>query len=73
MYVTGDEGPFGARHVGINAPHGIRIMAEKPQILGPFDRPHRMILQRRRHLQGLDRLGLLRVNATASTGRRKPH
>ena len=45
VYVSGDEGPFGARHVGINAPHGIRIVAEKPQILGPIDRPHRMILR----------------------------
>jgi hypothetical protein len=45
VYVRGDEGPFGASHVGINAPHGIRIMAEKPQIVGPHDRPHRMILQ----------------------------
>ena len=45
VYVSGDEGPFGARHVGINAPHGIRIVAEKPQVLGPLDRPHRMILR----------------------------
>jgi len=46
VYVAGDEGPFAARHVGINTPHGIRIVAEKPpQILGPLDRPHRMILR----------------------------
>ena len=45
VYVSGDEGPFGARHVGINAPHGIRIVAEKPQVLGPLDRPHRMVLR----------------------------
>jgi hypothetical protein len=45
VYVSGDEGPFGASHVGINAPHGIRIVAQKPQILGPLDRPHRMILR----------------------------
>jgi hypothetical protein len=44
VYVKGNAGPFGAHHVGINAPHGIRIMAEKPQILGPLERPHRMIL-----------------------------
>jgi hypothetical protein len=31
--------------VGINAPHGIRIVAERPQILGPLERPHRMILR----------------------------
>jgi hypothetical protein len=45
VYVKGDEGPFGPRHVGINAPHGIRIMAEKPQVMAPMDRPHRMILR----------------------------
>jgi hypothetical protein len=45
VYVQGNDGPFAAHHVGINAPYGIRIMAEKPQILGPLDRPHRMILQ----------------------------
>ncbi len=45
VYVNGDEGPFGAQHVGINTPSGIRIIAEKPQVLGPLDRPHRMILR----------------------------
>jgi hypothetical protein len=45
VYVNGNEDSFAAQHVGINAPHGIRIAAEKPQILGPFDRPHRMILR----------------------------
>ena len=45
VYVKGDEGPFAAQHVGMNAPHGIGIRAEKPQIVGPFERPHRMILR----------------------------
>ena len=45
VYVSGDEGPFGARHVGIDAPHGIRIVAEKPQVMGPLNRPHRMVLR----------------------------
>src|SRR5262249_4400522 len=36
VYVSGDEGPFGAHHVAIRAPHGIRIAAEKPQVVGPF-------------------------------------
>jgi hypothetical protein len=45
VYVDGNEGPFAAHHVGINAPYGIRIGAEKPQILGPLERPHRMIVR----------------------------
>jgi hypothetical protein len=45
VYVSGDSGPFAAHHVAINAPRGIRIVAEKPEILGPLDRPHRMILR----------------------------
>jgi len=44
-YVKGNAGPFDAHHVGINAPHGIRIMAEKPQVIGPIDHPHRMIMR----------------------------
>ena len=31
VYVNGDEGPLSARHIAINAPHGIHIMAEKPR------------------------------------------
>jgi hypothetical protein len=45
VYVHGSSGLFEADHVGINAPHGIRIIAEKPQVLEPFFRPHRMILR----------------------------
>ena len=70
VYVQGNEGPFAARHIGINAPHGIRIAAEKPQILGPIDRPHRMIL----HDGDSTRAGPTRTitnPATPSTGRRK--
>ena len=43
--LEGNIGLFDAHHVGVGAPHGIRIMAEKPRILGPLDRPHRMILR----------------------------
>ena len=45
VYVRGDEGLFDATHVGIHAPRGIRIQAEKPHVVGPIDRPHRMILK----------------------------
>ena len=45
VYVAGNSGLFEADHVGINAPHGIRIRAEKPHVLEPFTRPHRMILR----------------------------
>jgi hypothetical protein len=45
VYVRGNDAPFAAHHVGIHAPHGIRILAEKPEILGPLDRPHRMIVR----------------------------
>ena len=44
VYVSGDAGPFGARQSASTRRDGIRIVAEKPQILGPLDRPHRMIL-----------------------------
>ncbi len=45
VYVNGNSGVFEAEHVGINAPHGIRIVAEKPHVLEPFNRPHRMVLR----------------------------
>ncbi|MFV2067764.1 MAG: hypothetical protein ACC645_12390 [Pirellulales bacterium] len=45
VYVHGDEDLFAATHVGINAPHGIRLMAQKPKIVGPIDRPYRTVLQ----------------------------
>ncbi len=45
VYVVGDEGLFGAQHVGINAPQGIRIQAQKPQVMGPIGLPGRTILQ----------------------------
>lgn len=45
VYVTGDEGPYGAQHVGLRAPRGIRIAAEPPQVPEPFERPYRMILR----------------------------
>ncbi len=45
VYVDGNEGPFGAHHVGINAPRGIRIVAEKPHVVGPVERPHRMVVR----------------------------
>jgi hypothetical protein len=45
VYVDGNEGPYAAHHVAINAPRGVRIAAEKPRVVGPFERPHRMIIQ----------------------------
>ncbi len=45
VYVDGNEGPYGAHHIGVYAPRGIRIVAEKPQVIGPFERPHRMIVR----------------------------
>jgi len=45
VYVHGNVGLYDAHHVGINAPRGIRIVAEKPQVMGPLSRPHRMILR----------------------------
>jgi hypothetical protein len=43
--VDGTSGLFDASHVGINTPHGIRIVAQKPELTVPHDRPHRMIMQ----------------------------
>lgn len=45
VYVHGDEDLFGAYHVGVNPPSGIRIHAEKPNVIGPFEMPYRMILR----------------------------
>jgi hypothetical protein len=45
VYVSGDSGLFEAAHVGIRAPRGIRIRAQKPVVQGPLFRPHRMILR----------------------------
>src|SRR4051812_20427200 len=45
VYVHGDESPDAAHHIGIRAPHGIRITAAKPIVEQPAERPHRMIIQ----------------------------
>jgi len=45
VYVSGNSGPFAAHHVGINAPQGIRIVAQKPSVIGPLDLPRRGMLQ----------------------------
>src|SRR5262249_53966494 len=45
VYVSGKSGPFEARHIGINAPRGIRLGAERPLVTELFFRPHRMIIQ----------------------------
>lgn len=45
VYVDGDADLNGAHHIGIRPPHGIRIRAEKPEILGPMEMPYRTILQ----------------------------
>ncbi len=45
-YETGSSGPFEARHVGPSAPHGIRIMAQKPGVIGPLEGlPYRGMMQ----------------------------
>ncbi len=36
-YEKGDYDPLAARHVGPLAPHGIRIRAQKPEVLGPLE------------------------------------
>ncbi len=53
VYVKGSEGPWGAHYKGIDTPRGIRIMAEKPQCMGPVKRPGR-ILQDGAVLRGWD-------------------
>ena len=45
VYVDGDSDLFEAEHVGINAPRGIRIVAQKPVVKGPLDLPYRTIMQ----------------------------
>jgi hypothetical protein len=45
VYVDGNSDLYEATHVGINAPHGIRIAAQKPVVKGPFDLPYRTILR----------------------------
>lgn len=45
VYVSGSSGAFEATHIAVRAPRGIRLTAEKPQIMGPRERPHRMILR----------------------------
>ncbi len=46
VYVKGDVDVFGAHHVGINAPQGIRIAAQKPVVIEPpLEVPHRTILR----------------------------
>jgi hypothetical protein len=45
VYVHGNEDLYAARHVGISAPHGIRLQVEKPHLMGAVERPHRMLTQ----------------------------
>ncbi len=45
VYVKGDSKPFEAHFVGIRSPRGIRLMAQKPVIIGPLSRPDRCIIQ----------------------------
>jgi hypothetical protein len=45
VYVHGNSGPLEAEHVGINAPRGIRLRAERPVVLEPSFRPHRTVLK----------------------------
>ena len=44
VYVHGDEDLFGAYHVGVNAPRGVRLTVERPDVRGPLSRPGRCIL-----------------------------
>ncbi len=44
-YTTANTPLLEARHVGVSAPHGIRISAEKPHVVGPLSRPGRMTLR----------------------------
>lgn len=43
--VNGNAVPFTAQHVGINAPHGVRLGAQRPKVIGPMDLPYRTILR----------------------------
>jgi hypothetical protein len=45
VYVSGNSAPFEAHHIGVNAPRGIRLVAQKPQVIGPLDLPSRGVLQ----------------------------
>ncbi|HIJ65122.1 MAG TPA: hypothetical protein HPP77_04155 [Candidatus Hydrogenedentes bacterium] len=45
VYVHGDEAPFAAHFVGVHAPRGIRLMAQKPEVVGPITIPHRGIME----------------------------
>lgn len=40
-----NEDPLDATHVAIEAPRGIELCVESPQLTSPFERPHRMILR----------------------------
>ena len=55
VYVHGNEGLYAAHHVGKEAPFGIRIVARSPRVVGPFNRPHRCILQDGFSVSWLDR------------------
>jgi len=52
VYVDGDEHPDAALFVGREPPRGIRLRARKPQIMGPLDRPYRMILHEGERYRG---------------------
>ena len=45
VYVDGNSGLYEANHIPINAPTGIRLIAEKPTVVGPHEQPHRTILR----------------------------
>ncbi|MHB9081317.1 MAG: glycoside hydrolase family protein [Pirellulaceae bacterium] len=45
VYVQGNEDLYAAHHVGKEAPFGIRIMARRPNLVGPQDHPSRCIVQ----------------------------
>lgn len=52
VYVHGDEEMYASRHVGVEAPFGIRIVARRPRVIGPLDLPYRCIIQDGRRYLG---------------------
>ena len=52
VYVNGSSDLYGAHFIGINAPRGITIKAEKPVVKGPLQMPHRCIIQEGKLLKG---------------------
>lgn len=52
VYVSGNEDPDAAIFAGKEPPRGIRLMARKPNVVGPMELPHRCIMQDGRLYRG---------------------